>query len=413
MAPIPPSRRRGFQFRAEEIDDFLEVVETYLPISAQNWQTVADSHLENYPREQQTAESLRRKFQEISRRTGPTGDPTCPPYVKAKAINRQLVQMIDASSGGSEAKRSGDGLSDAYDSEDKGAGEEFAAAGNGNRNGGGRRLMRTRRTPMMQGLVFRDWCGFVWNQPADEGQPGAADDGVVGAVAGVAPPDGVAPAVARPRGRGPGRSRYVPAGGAAGVVGPPPAAGVVGAPPAAGVVGAPPAAGVVGARPAAGVVGARPLAQRAPRATVALRVCAVEAPRGRAFTTPINRRRKRHADSNDDEGGMSASNIMGMMMMQQRSKQSSRDANRTAREAELALCREEITMQRKEMATQMAMQQEETRAHQQMMNVMLMAMMRNAGGSNHQKQRMDIGGSNQQQRKNNETNEQQNNGNNE
>ena len=27
---------------------------------------------------------------------------------------------------------------------------------------GGRRLVRTRRTPMMQGLVFRDWCGFVW-----------------------------------------------------------------------------------------------------------------------------------------------------------------------------------------------------------------------------------------------------------
>jgi len=99
MAPIPPLRRSGFQFRAEEIDDFLEIVETYLPISAQNWQTVADSHSENYPREQRTAESLHRKFQEISRRTGPTGDPTCPPYViKAKAINRQLVQMIDASS---------------------------------------------------------------------------------------------------------------------------------------------------------------------------------------------------------------------------------------------------------------------------------------------------------------------------
>ena len=75
---------------------------------------------------------------------------------------------------------------------------------------------------MMQGLVFRDWCGFVWNQRADEVQPGAADDGVVRAVAGVAPPDGVAPAVARPRGRGPGRSRTLPAS-AAGVVGPPPA----------------------------------------------------------------------------------------------------------------------------------------------------------------------------------------------
>ena len=49
MAPIPPSRCRRFQFRAEEIDDFLEIVETYLPISAQNWQAVADSHSENHP----------------------------------------------------------------------------------------------------------------------------------------------------------------------------------------------------------------------------------------------------------------------------------------------------------------------------------------------------------------------------
>ena len=64
---------------------------------------------------------------------------------------------------------------------------------------------------------------------ADEGQPGVADDGVIGAVAGVAPPedgvappDGVAPAVSRPRGRGSGRSHTPPVG-VAGVVGPPPA----------------------------------------------------------------------------------------------------------------------------------------------------------------------------------------------
>ena len=291
MAPIPPSRRRGFQFRAEEIDDFLEVVETYLPISAQNWQTVADSHLENYPREQRTAESLRRKFQEISRRTGPTGDPTCPPYViKAKAINRQLAQMIDASSGGSEAERGDAGLSGAYDSEDEGAGEEFAnvinkmnnAAGNGNGNGGGEEVDEEEDADDagigVQGLVWLR-VDDEGHQRADKGQPGAADDGVVSAVAGVAPPDEVTPAVARPRGRGPGRSRNVPAR-AAGVVGPPPVAGVVGAP------------------PAVGVVGARPLAQRAPRVAAALRVCAVEAPRGRAFPTPINRGRKRHADSN-------------------------------------------------------------------------------------------------------------------
>ena len=69
--------------------------------------------------------------------------------------------------------------------------------------------------------------GLVWLH-VDKGQPGAADDGVVGAVAGVAPPDRVAPAVARPRGRGPGRSRTLLVG-VAGVAGPPPAR----APPAA------------------------------------------------------------------------------------------------------------------------------------------------------------------------------------
>jgi hypothetical protein len=180
----------------------MDLVESFLPISAQNWQAVADVHLENYRREARTAESLRRKFQEISRRTGPTGDPNCPPYViKAKRINRQLVQMIDASSGGSEAGRSDDGLSDAAsDSEYEGAGE-FANVmnqmNNAAANGGEEEIDE--------------------EDDADDAGIGvqADDDGVVGAVAGVAPPpdwdddppDGFAPAVARPRGRGPGRSR--------------------------------------------------------------------------------------------------------------------------------------------------------------------------------------------------------------
>ena len=221
MAPIPPSRRRGFQFRAEEIDDFLEVVETYLPISAQNWQTVADSHLENYPREQRTAESLRRKFQEISRRTGPTGDPTCPPYViKAKAINQQLVQMIDASSGGSEAGRSEDGLFDGSGSDDAGvsAGEFANEFNNAARNGGGEEV------------------------DEEEDADGGVDAVVAPVEGGVRGDNGLRDAAGNAgRPRGPGRSRNVPAR-AAGVVGPPPAAVVVGAPPAgaAGIPAAPP-----------------------------------------------------------------------------------------------------------------------------------------------------------------------------
>ncbi len=63
----------------------MDSVKSCLYLSAQNWQAVADIHLENYCQEAQTAESLRRKFQEIARRTGPMGDPNCPDYIiKAK-----------------------------------------------------------------------------------------------------------------------------------------------------------------------------------------------------------------------------------------------------------------------------------------------------------------------------------------
>ena len=71
MAPIPPSHRRGFQFRSEELDDFLEVVETYLPISAQNWQTVAGSHSENYPRDHYPASSRKYPVKLVPRVTPP------------------------------------------------------------------------------------------------------------------------------------------------------------------------------------------------------------------------------------------------------------------------------------------------------------------------------------------------------
>jgi len=395
MAPIPPLRCRGFQFRAEKLDNFLDIVEHFLPISAQNWQAIADVHLENYHQEAQTAESLHRKFQEISRRTGPTGDPNCPPYViKAKRINRQLVQMIDASSGGSEAKRSDDGLSNASDSEDKGAGE-FAnvinemnnTAGDGNGNGGGEEIDEEEDKDDAGSGVQ----GLVWLR-AVMGQPGVADNGVVGAVAGVAPPDGiappdgVAPAVARPRGRGPGRSRTLPVG-VAGFVGPPPAR-------------TPPAVAVArngSVAPAAMVARNGSDGQMSGSSGTA---AAGGDQRGRAFCTPINCRRKksRKGDGdNDNDGSFSASKIMVMMMVQQRSKQSSRDADRMAREAELSFRREEIAMRHEEMISQLQIQREESRAHQQMMNIMLMAMMQNIAVTN-QQQRSDIGGTNEHQR---------------
>jgi hypothetical protein len=145
-------------------------------------------------------------FQEIACSTGPTGDPNCPPYViKAKQINRQLVQMIDALSGGSEAERSEDGLSDASDSKDAGAGE-FANVINEMNNAAGIGNVGEEEVDEVED-TDDTWIGvqgLVWVR-GDEWQPDAAGN------AGVTPPDGVTPAVARPSGRGPGRSRTLPA----------------------------------------------------------------------------------------------------------------------------------------------------------------------------------------------------------
>jgi hypothetical protein len=109
MAAAP--RHCGYQFKAVEISNFQALVEEHMTVSAQSWQLVADLHAERYDKEQHTAESLRHKLQEFCRRTGPTGDPNCPDYViYAKHLNRQLNQMVDASSGGSEAEGSSEEL---------------------------------------------------------------------------------------------------------------------------------------------------------------------------------------------------------------------------------------------------------------------------------------------------------------
>jgi hypothetical protein len=211
----------------------------------------------------------------------------------------------------------------------------------------------------------------------------ANDDGVAGAVAGVAPPpdgdnappEGVAPVVARPRGRGPGRTRTLP-------------------------IGGPPAAAAVARN---GIAAPAPAVARNAGSDGQMSSSSGTAAgdRGRSFRTPINRGRKKSRTDDDEEGGFSMSNVMGMMMVQQRSEQSSREADRVAREAELTLRREEIAMRREEMTSQLQIQRKESRSHQQMMNVMLMAMMQNIAGTNRgtndQHQTMEIGGNNQQE----------------
>jgi hypothetical protein len=61
LGPDPlPSRRCGYQFRVDELNNFLDIVDNFFLISVQNLQAIADIQLENYcyRREAQTTKSL-------------------------------------------------------------------------------------------------------------------------------------------------------------------------------------------------------------------------------------------------------------------------------------------------------------------------------------------------------------------
>ncbi len=87
----------------------LDNIENVMPIAGTEWDTEASLHNEEFPQHARTAGLLHLKFQEVGQKTGPTGDPKCPVHVRcAKLINRQLVQMIDSLTGGSDGSKSDD-----------------------------------------------------------------------------------------------------------------------------------------------------------------------------------------------------------------------------------------------------------------------------------------------------------------
>ena len=75
--------RRGFKFTVVEIEHLLETIEDVIPIGNPDWERIWQEHSARYPTKERTSESLKRKFQELARKKNPTGDPNCPPYVRA------------------------------------------------------------------------------------------------------------------------------------------------------------------------------------------------------------------------------------------------------------------------------------------------------------------------------------------
>jgi hypothetical protein len=88
--------RRGANFTAAELDSFLDAVEEVMPLSATQWEDVAEAHLTRYPDFERTVTSLKRKFKELYTKRVSTGDPHCPPAVrKAKRLKHAIVELMD------------------------------------------------------------------------------------------------------------------------------------------------------------------------------------------------------------------------------------------------------------------------------------------------------------------------------
>ena len=88
--------RRGANFTAAELDCFLNAVEEVMPLSATQWEDVAEAHLTRYPETGHNVASLKRKFKELYTKRVSTGDPSCPHAVrKAKRLKQAIVDLMD------------------------------------------------------------------------------------------------------------------------------------------------------------------------------------------------------------------------------------------------------------------------------------------------------------------------------
>jgi hypothetical protein len=95
--------KRGAKFTIAELECLLDVIDEIVPIGNPDWERVWDKHVSTFPTKERTVESLKQKFQGLTRHKIPTGDPECPPHIcNAKRIYRKIVLATDGSTGGSD-----------------------------------------------------------------------------------------------------------------------------------------------------------------------------------------------------------------------------------------------------------------------------------------------------------------------
>ena len=87
---------KNLNYSQEETTAFLNLIEKHLPIGSEEWEVVASEHKENFPVQNRTDDSLKRKFASFYRSKVPTGDPNCPPHVRrAKHLRYQIKERSE------------------------------------------------------------------------------------------------------------------------------------------------------------------------------------------------------------------------------------------------------------------------------------------------------------------------------
>ncbi len=84
---------RGANFSREELDSFLDIVEEILPISATQWEHIAEMHNSRHPDKGRSVDSLKRKFKELHIKQIPTGDPLGKPSSICSMVLTKMKSM--------------------------------------------------------------------------------------------------------------------------------------------------------------------------------------------------------------------------------------------------------------------------------------------------------------------------------
>jgi hypothetical protein len=89
-------RGRSADYSKEETLHFLNIAASIKPADLPGWQRVLQEHNLTYAHMNRTADSLRRKFNQLNGKKIPTGDPKCPEQVRlAKRVKLSINEGVD------------------------------------------------------------------------------------------------------------------------------------------------------------------------------------------------------------------------------------------------------------------------------------------------------------------------------